>query len=75
MEKYIFTIRDTECNSKVFGDCEICNKIVVQVYHQKRYKESVHPITNKKHNVFINDCYGHYDCLLKNRNKRNAKTL
>lgn len=73
MEKYIFIIRDTECNSKVFGDCEICNKPVVQIYHQKRYKEDLHPITNEKYNNFITDCYGHYDCLIKQRNKYNGK--
>jgi len=26
-KKITFTIRDTECNSRVFGDCEICNNM------------------------------------------------
>tara|TARA_R110000782_G_C14514540_1_gene380318 strand:+ start:242 stop:457 length:216 start_codon:yes stop_codon:yes gene_type:complete len=66
---FLFVIRDTECNSKIFGDCEICNKQVVQVFHQKRYEVKINPITNKKNNHFITDCYGHYDCLMKNRNQ------
>ena len=62
-----FIIRDTECNSKVFGDCEICNKQVVQVFHQKRYELTTHPITKNPYKRFISDCYGHYDCLMKIR--------
>lgn len=67
--RFEFKIRDTECNSKIFGDCEICNKQVVQVFHQKRYEVKIHPITNKIYLNFITDCYGHYDCLIKNRNQ------
>lgn len=59
-----FTIRDTECNSKIFGDCEICGKPVVQVHHQIRWKDTVHPITGKKGKRQISDAYGHYQCLL-----------
>ena len=59
-----FTIRDTECNSKVFGDCEICGKPVVQVHHQIRLKDTIHPITGKKTKRQISDGYGHYQCLL-----------
>jgi hypothetical protein len=59
-----FTIRDTECNSKIFGDCEICGKPVVQVYHQIRWKDTVHPFTGAKGKRQISDAYGHYQCLL-----------
>lgn len=59
-----FTIRDTECNSKIFGDCEICGKPVVQVHHQIRWKDTVHPITGEKCKRQISDAYGHYQCLL-----------
>ena len=65
---FFYTIRDTECNSKVFGACEICGKDAVQVFHQKRYKKTLHPITKQEQNQFITDCYGHYDCLIKIRN-------
>ena len=59
-----FTIRDTECNSKIFGDCEICGKPVVQVHHQIRWKETFHPILNVQSKRQISDSYGHYQCLL-----------
>jgi siroheme synthase (precorrin-2 oxidase/ferrochelatase) len=59
-----FTIRDTECNSKIFGDCEICGKPVVQVHHQIRWRDVVHPITGEKGKRQISDAYGHYQCLL-----------
>ena len=38
-DDFSFILRDTECNSKVFGACEICGKDAVQVFHQKRYKK------------------------------------
>lgn len=63
----VFILRDTECNSKVFGVCEICGKDAVQVYHQKRYEKTQNPITGKDYNKFITDCYGHYECLIKIR--------
>ena len=66
---YNFTIRDTECNSKVFGDCEICNKNAVQIFHQKRFELIKHPITNLPYEKFISDCYGHYSCLMEIRQK------
>ena len=66
-DDFSFVLRDTECNSKVFGACEICGKDAVQVFHQKRYKTVSHPITNQKYNQFITDCYGHYECLIKIR--------
>jgi siroheme synthase (precorrin-2 oxidase/ferrochelatase) len=59
-----FTIRDTECNSKIFGDCEICGKPVVQVHHQIRWKDTINPINGKKGKIQISDAYGHYQCLL-----------
>jgi siroheme synthase (precorrin-2 oxidase/ferrochelatase) len=59
-----FTIRDTECNSKIFGDCEICGKPVVQVHHQIRWKDTINPITGEKGKIQISDAYGHYQCLL-----------
>jgi hypothetical protein len=59
-----FTIRDTECNSKIFGDCEICGKPVVQVHHQVRWKDTINPITGEKGKIQISDAYGHYQCLL-----------
>lgn len=59
-----FTIRDTECNSKIFGDCEICGKPVVQVHHQIRWKKTFHPILNVESKRQISDAYGHYQCLL-----------
>ena len=59
-----FTIRDTECNSKIFGDCEICGEPVVQVFHQIRWNDTVHPITGEKGKRQISDAYGHYNCLL-----------
>lgn len=67
--EYNFTLRDTECNSKVFGACEICGKDAVQIYHQKRYKKTKHPITGYEYNKLITDCYGHYECLIKIRKK------
>ena len=67
-DDFSFILRDTECNSKVFGACEICGKDAVQVFHQKRYKKTLHPITKQEQNQFITDCYGHYDCLIKIRN-------
>ena len=67
-DDFSFILRDTECNSKVFGACEICGKDAVQVFHQKRYKKTLHPITTQEQNQFITDCYGHYDCLIKIRN-------
>ena len=65
--EYNFILRDTECNSKVFGACEICGKDAAQVYHQKRYEKTKHPITGNEYNKFITDCYGHYECLIKSR--------
>ena len=59
-----FTIRDTECSSKIFGDCEICGKPVIQVFHQIRWKKTLHPITGEKGKRQISDAYGHYNCLL-----------
>ena len=59
-----FTIRDTECNSKIFGDCEICEKPVVQVHHQIRWKKTFHPILNVPSKKQISDAYGHHQCLL-----------
>ena len=67
-DDFSFILRDTECNSKVFGACEICGKDAAQVFHQKRYKKTLHPITKQEQNQFITDCYGHYDCLIKIRN-------
>ena len=62
--RVFFTIRDTECNSRVFGDCEICGKPVVQVHHQIRWKETFHPILKVQSKRQISDGYGHYQCLL-----------
>lgn len=59
-----FTVRDTECNSKIFGDCEICGKHVVQVHHQIRWKKTFHPILNVQSKKQMSDAYGHYQCLL-----------
>ena len=59
-----FTIRDTECNSKIFGDCEICEKPVVQVHHKIRWKETFPPILNVPSKKQISDSYGHHQCLL-----------
>lgn len=69
MIRNIYTIRDTECNSKVFGDCEICGKFVIQVHHQIRWKEIINPIKNNKSKIQISDGYGHHNCLIQNRNK------
>lgn len=59
-----FTIRDTECNSKIFGDCEICEKPVVQVHHQVRWRKFFNPITGKIGKIQVSSGYGHYQCLL-----------
>jgi len=63
-KKITFTIRDTECNSRVFGDCEICNKMVVQIHHQIRYREFLNPITGVVGKIELSSGYGHYQCLL-----------
>lgn len=67
MHNFIFVIRDTESNSKVFGDCEICRKFTAQVFCQTRYKEKINPVTNKKFNMFVTSGYGHRECLIRNR--------
>ena len=56
---YSFTIRNTKQSSAVFGNCEICNKPVSEVWHQKRM------IGNR----VISDGYGHRECLENIRSK------
>ena len=50
---YSFILRNTKQSSSVFGNCEICNKPVSEVWHQKRMKG----------NRIISDGYGHKECL------------
>ena len=64
-----FTIRDTECNSRIFGSCEICGKDVVQVHHQIRWREYVNPVTGLAGKIQVSDGYGHYHCLIANRER------
>lgn len=64
---FFYTIRDTECNSKVFGACEICGKDVIQVFHQNRFKTTFIPQLNRTVTTLVYDNYGHYNCLIQNR--------
>jgi hypothetical protein len=61
---FFYTIRDTECNSKVFGACEICGKDAVQVFHQNKLKTTFIPQLNRDVTIQVSDGYGHYNCLL-----------
>ena len=61
---FFYTIRDTECNSKVFGACEICGKDAVQVFHQNRFKTTFIPQLNRNVTTQVSEGYGHYNCLL-----------
>ena len=60
---YSFSIRNTKQSSAVFGNCEICNKPVSEVWHQKRMKG----------NIIISDGYGHKECLENNRTSKSEE--
>ena len=66
-ENIVFTIRDTECNSRIFGDCEICGKPVVQVHHQIRWRKYFNKILKVESKIQVSDSYGHYSCLISAR--------
>lgn len=70
---FSYTIHDTECNSRVFGACEICGKDAVQVFHQRKFKTSFIPQLNKNITIEVSDGYGHYNCLLSVRVTPNFK--
>lgn len=61
---FFYTLRDTECNSKVFGACEICGKDAVQVFHQNKFKTTFIPQLNRNVTIQVSDGYGHHNCLL-----------
>ena len=57
-------IRNTECSTKIFGDCEICHKPVVEVYHQQIFRWGEYSdILKKKLSKLCFDNYGHLRCL------------
>ena len=64
---FFYTLRDTECNSKVFGACEICGKDAVQVFHQNKFKTTFIPQLNRNVTIQVSDGYGHHNCLIQNR--------
>ena len=64
---FSYTIRDTECNSKVFGACEICGKDAVQIKKKKKIEYKFRADLNRNVGIQVTDCYGHYNCLIQNR--------
>jgi hypothetical protein len=60
----LYRLRDTECNSRVFGPCEICKRDVVQVFHQVRSERWFAPQVGRLITVDRADAYGHHACLL-----------
>lgn len=57
-------IRNTECSSNILGDCEICNKPVVEVFHQQLYRLGDYSdILSKRLSKLCFDNYGHLKCL------------
>lgn len=57
-------IRNTECSSKIFGDCEICQKPVVEVFHQQLFRVGEYSdVLSKRLSKLCFDNYGHLKCL------------
>ena len=58
------TIRNTECSTKVFGNCEVCNKEAVEIFHQVISKNlGFNKYVNRNITHHYSDQYGHIKCL------------
>jgi Leucine-rich repeat (LRR) protein len=55
------TIRNTECSTKIFGNCEVCKNEVVEVHHQV-IKRDLGFNVDVGRNIF-RLCYDHYGCI------------
>jgi len=64
LEGFFYTLRDTECNSYVFGPCEVCGKTVVQVFHQCKFHTRFLEKLGREVTIQVSDIYGHSHCLI-----------
>ena len=63
-DDFSFILRDTECNSKVFGACEICGKDAVQIFSLRKLKSTFISQVNRIVTNEVYHVYGHRECLM-----------
>jgi len=68
-DDFSFVLRDTECNSKIFGDCEICNRNAVQIFSLRKLKSTFISKVNRIVTNEVYHVYGHRECLINLKNK------
>ncbi len=57
-----YKLTNTNQSSSYYGNCEICNKHVSEVYTQSHENKVI--IEGKVHWIYIGDAFGHEKCLL-----------
>lgn len=60
MENFKYSLKDTECNYRHFGNCEICNNAPLQVHRLVKQK-----ITLNNRLIEVSTTYGCFKCLNK----------
>ena len=68
-DDFSFILRDTECNSKVFGACEFCGKDAVQIFSLRKLKSTFISQVNRIVTNEVYHVYGHRECLMNLKNK------
>jgi hypothetical protein len=66
-EKYRYILKLTNNSSQKYGNCEICNKPVTEVFHQTEERSFVY--NNEEHwtQYKCNNLFGHKECLMEIR--------
>lgn len=68
-DDFSYFLRDTECNSKIFGACEICNRDAVQIFSLRKLKQKFISKVNRIVTNEVYHVYGHRECLINLKNK------
>lgn len=60
---YRYTLKSTGSSSAKLGNCEVCAKTVIEVYHQVEEKQYTRGWTRHE----CSDLFGHEECLISTR--------
>jgi len=63
-----YTLKNSLVSSLVLGNCEICGKAVVEVWHFCKFKEFFNPVLKVNSTIQIFDIYGHFKCIAEKHN-------
>lgn len=62
-----YELKNTQQSSSILGNCEICGKPVVEVWHFTKFKVNIHPILKRELKIQSFDTYGHHRCIVEKK--------